>query len=157
MPSGGLREIEQDAVDLVGGFLTIRKGKSRAARRTLRLTAASRAVLAARLQTAGRWVFPSRRKPAAHIGNVQRMHDLVLKNAKLQFVPYDLRHTATTRWAEGGTDIATIAAWLGHANLRSIQKYVHPSREHLNAQAEKFEQMRVAAREKRPAEKARLQ
>ena len=152
-----LREIEQDAVDLVGGFLTIRKGKSLAARRTLRLTAASRAVLATRLQTPGRWVFPSRRKSAAHIGNAQRMHNLVLKKAKLQFVPYDLRHTAATRWAEGGTDIATIAAWLGHANLRSVQKYIHPSLEHLNAQAEKFERMWVATQEKRPAGKARLQ
>jgi integrase len=63
-----LREMEQDAVDLGGGFLTIRGGKSKAARRILRLTAASRTVLAKRLQTPGRWVFPSRRKPAAHIG-----------------------------------------------------------------------------------------
>ena len=75
------------------------------------------------------------------------MHDLVLKRAKLQFVPYDLRHTAATRWAEGGIDIATIAAWLGHANLRSVQKYIHPSHEHLNAQAEKFEQQWVSRAE----------
>ena len=149
-----LREMEQGAVDLAGGFLTIRRGKSKAARRTLRLTAASRCVLAARLQSPGRWVFPSHRVPALHIGNAQRMHALVLEKANLQFVPYDLRHTAATRWAEAGTDIATIASWLGHANLRSVQKYVHPSREHLNAQAEKFEQMWVA---KRPVEKARLQ
>jgi integrase len=81
------------------------------------------------------------------------MHELVLKKAKLQFVPYDLRHTAATRWAEGGTDIATIAAWLWHANLRSVQKYIHPSQEHLNAQAEKFERMWVATQEKRPEEK----
>jgi integrase len=87
---------------------------------------------------------------------VQRIHDLALKKAKLPFVPYDLRHTAATRWAEGGIDIATIAAWLGHANLRSVQKYVHPSREHLNAAAEKFEQM-WASREKQSEEKPRLQ
>jgi len=37
-------------------------------------------------------------------------------------------------------DIATIAAWLGHANLRSVQKYIHPSKAHLDATAEKFEQ-----------------
>ena len=140
-----LREMEQDAVDLGGGFLTIRRGKSKAARRILRLTAASRAALAKRLQTPATVGFPSLRKPAAHIGNAQRMHDLVLKRAKLQFVPYDLRHTAATRWAEGGIDIATIAAWLGHANLRSVPKYIHPSHEHLNAQAEKFEQQWVSA------------
>ena len=71
-------------------------------------------------------------------------------------MPYDLRHTAVTRWVEAGTDIATIAAWLGHANLRSVQKYIHPSLEHLNVQAEKFEQMWVAAQEKREGEKGRL-
>jgi integrase len=151
-----LREMEQGAVDLASGFLTIRRGKSKAARRTLRLTAASRSVLVKRLQSPGPWVFPSHRVPGAHIGNVQRIHSLVLKKAKLKFVPYDLRHTAATRWAESGTDIATIAAWLGHANLRSVQKYVHPSREHLNAQAEKFEQI-WAAREKQPEQKTRLQ
>ena len=138
-----LREMELDAVDLAVGFFTIRRGKSKAARRTLRLTAASSKVLTNRLLQPGRWVFPSRRKPAAHIGNVQRMHDLVLKEAKLRFVPYDLRHTAATRWAEAGTDIATIAAWLGHANLRSVQKYIHPSQEHLNMQAERFEKQWV--------------
>ncbi len=143
-----LREMEQVAVDLERGQFTIVKGKSAAARRTLRLTAVSRSVLATRLQNPGRWVFPSDRKPAAHIGNAQRMHDLVLKECGLNFVPYDLRHTFATRAAEAGVDIATLAAWLGHANLRSVQKYIHPSREHLNAQAERFERVWLALQEK---------
>ena len=41
--------------------------------------------------------------------------------------------------------------------MRSVQKYIHPSLEHLNAQAEKFEKMWVATQEKRSAGKARLQ
>ena len=64
-----LREMEQDAVDLAGGFCTIRKGKSKAAQRTLRLTVVvSRSVLSARLQKPGRWVFPSHRARGKHIG-----------------------------------------------------------------------------------------
>jgi integrase len=134
-----LREMEQAAVDIETGFFRIVRGKSHAAKRTLRMTAASRSVFARRLQAAGKWVFPSHRNPSRHIGNTQRMHDAVLERSKLNFVPYDLRHTAATRWAEGGRDIATIAAWLGHANLRSVQKYIHPSKEHLNAEAERAE------------------
>lgn len=136
-----LREMEQGAVDLAGGFFTIVRGKSTAARRTLRLTAASRSLLATRLQSSGKWIFPSHRNRGEHIGNVQRMHDAVLAESGLAFVPYDLRHTAATRWAEAGVDISTIAAWLGHANLRSVQKYIHPSKAHLNAAAERFEQL----------------
>jgi integrase len=134
-----LREMEKDAVDLEAGCFTIRKGKSRAARRTLRLTAASRSVLAKRLQSPGRWLFPSHKAIGKHIGPCQRLHEAALKRAKLEFVPYDLRHTAATRWGEAGVDIATIAAWLGHANLRTVQKYIHPSKEHLDAAAERFE------------------
>ncbi len=150
-----LREMEQSAVDLESGFFEVRRGKSKAAQRTLRLTAASRSVLAARLQRPGRWVFPSHRARGKHIGTAQRLHAAVLKKSGLAFVPYDLRHTAATRWGEHGVDIATIAAWLGHANLRTVQKYIHPSREHLNAKAEKFEAAWIAATVK-AAEKERV-
>jgi integrase len=136
-----LREMEQSAVDLAAGFFTIRKGKSAAAKRTLRLTPTSRDILARRLSTPCRWVFPSSKAPSKHIGAHQRLHEAALKKSGLNFVPYDLRHTAATRWAESGVDIVTIAAWLGHSNLRTVQKYIHPSKEHLHAQAERFEKV----------------
>ena len=69
------------------------------------------------------------------------MHLAALKKSGLNFVPYDLRHTAATRWAESGVDIVTIAAWLGHGDLRTVQKYLHPSRDHLHAQAERSEKI----------------
>jgi len=47
-------------------------------------------------------------------------------------VPYDLRHTFATRAAERGMPIPTLAAVLGHANLRSVMKYVHISQEHMD-------------------------
>lgn len=136
-----LRKMEQSAVDLSGGFFAIRRGKSAAAKRSLRLTAASRDILARRLSTANRWLFPSPKAPGKHIGAHQRLHLAALKRSGLNFVPYDLRHTAATRWAESGVDIVTIGVWLGHRDLRTLQKYLHPSRDHLHAQAERSEKV----------------
>jgi len=46
-------------------------------------------------------------------------------------VIYDFRHTFATRMAERGCDIATLAKILGHANLRSVMRYIHISQEHV--------------------------
>jgi site-specific recombinase XerC len=62
-----LRESEQAKVDLARGTISV-KGKSAAAKRTFPITAASRDVLARRLSVAGRWVFPSQKFPARHVG-----------------------------------------------------------------------------------------
>jgi integrase len=127
-----LRELKQADVDLEGKRLTIRRGKSHAARRTLKLTAESLEILARRLQNRNLWVFPSRVCPGRHIGNLQGTHNRVIDDTKLSFVPYDFRHTFATRAAERGMPLSTLAAVLGHANLRSVMKYVHVSQEHMD-------------------------
>ena len=134
-----LRALAQSDVDLEYGTLTIRWGKSDAAKRTLRLTAISREILARRLQTPGRWVFPSSKNPGEHIGVHQRLHEAVLKRAQVSFVPYDFRHTFATRAIERGVDLPTLAAIMGHANLRSIGKYVHISRQQMDVGMARFE------------------
>jgi len=57
----------------------------------------------------------------------------VLEATGLSFVPYDFRHTFATRAAARGVPLSSLAAILGHANLRSIAKYVHPQQEHMDA------------------------
>jgi len=39
--------------------------------------------------------------------------------------PHVLRHTCAMLLREAGTDLATIALWLGHEDLRSTQQYLH--------------------------------
>jgi len=135
-----LRALQQPSIDLEGGTLTITGGKSDAARRTLRLTAASRFVLSARLQEPGKWVFPSRRQPGRHIGQHQRLWKSVVKRAKLDgLVMYDLRHTFATRCVERGVELPELMAILGHGNLRSIMRYVHIRQKHMDAGMRKFE------------------
>lgn len=129
-----------DAVDFAHGRVTVARTKSEAGRRTLRLTDTSRAILEARRASgagAGRWVFPGRR-PGAHLTKLNASHDLVLERTGLAFVLYDLRHTFATRMAAAGCPVTTLARILGHANLRTIQRYVHPSQEDMDAAMEKY-------------------
>jgi integrase/recombinase XerD len=39
--------------------------------------------------------------------------------------PHVLRHTCAVNLLRGGVDIATIALWLGHADIRATQTYLH--------------------------------
>jgi site-specific recombinase XerD len=39
--------------------------------------------------------------------------------------PHTLRHTCAMRMLHAGIDIATIAIWLGHENIRTVQIYLH--------------------------------
>jgi integrase len=135
-----LRELLQENVDLRRGMLTIQRGKSKAARRVLPVTAASRDVLARRLQTPGLWVFPSQKYPDRHIGQAQRLWAAVTKRAGLNMVMYDLRHTFATRAVERGVELPKLMAILGHANLRSIMRYVHITAAHIEDGMRKFEE-----------------
>jgi len=40
--------------------------------------------------------------------------------------------------AEGGTDLATLAAILGHGSIRMVQAYVHPTAEHKKAAMRRY-------------------
>jgi integrase len=134
-----LRALRQSDIDLERGYLTIQQGKTDAARRSLLLTTASRDVLKRRLQNPGRWVFPSAKNPGAHIGQHQRLHTATVKRAKVSFVLYDCRHTFATRAVERGMELPKLMAILGHANLRSIMKYVHMTQAHIDDGMRKFE------------------
>lgn len=43
------------------------------------------------------------------------------------FRPYDTRHTALTRWAEGGMDIAALMSLAGHVSVRMMRHYARIS------------------------------
>lgn len=134
-----LIELQKRNVNLLTGHLRITSGKSKAAKRRLRISAVSAAILARRMETPGPWVFPSPRDSSKHRGPHWRMHEEVLKVTGLAFVPYDFRHTFATRAAASNMNISTLAAILGHSNLRSIQCYVHTSAETMDAEMERLE------------------
>lgn len=55
-------------------------------------------------------------------------------------VMYDLRHTFATRAVERGVPLPKLMAILGHANLRSIMRYVHMSQAHISEGMHQFEE-----------------
>jgi integrase len=45
----------------------------------------------------------------------------------MKFRLYDCRHTFASRAVEQGINLVTLAAMLGHANLKMVMRYAHPS------------------------------
>lgn len=127
-------------VDLERGMWTIPKSKSLAGRRTLRLTAEARSILGARIAAAqaSGWLFEGK-KADTHLKDVENSHQSVLEATGLRFVLYDLRHTFATRFYEATRDLEALRKVLGHANLRTILKYVHVSVEHVDSAMAIFE------------------
>lgn len=119
-------------VNLEAGKWFIPESKSTAGRRTLKLLPEVRSIFAVRIgeSTCG-WLFEGKSADAP-MKDAENAHKKVLKRSGLAFVLYDFRHTAATRWAERGMGVETIARLLGHANLRTVMRYVHLSQEHLD-------------------------
>jgi len=79
------------------------------------------------MDTDGPWIFPSDRYESSHITKLRTSHDRACRSAGVSFVLYDLRHTFGSRQAtQAKTDPFTLAAIMGHSNLRTIMRYVHP-------------------------------
>lgn len=144
----------KSAFDAERGELQILKGKSKSARRTLYLTDESVAILKARMSTPGPWLFPGDRNSSKHVVRLNAAHDDACAPEPtkddpnpqvLTFVLYDLRHTFGTRMALE-TDPFTLAAIMGHANLRTIQRYVHPSDEAKRTAMERYQAARNRAK-----------
>jgi integrase len=127
-------------VDVARAEWLIAGGKSKAARRILDLTPESAIIMEKRSMVAGPegFLFKGHRR-GTPLSNVENEHKRVLEASGLAFVIYDFRHTFATRFAEATAgDVVALAAILGHANLRTVMRYVHVSREHRRAQMSRF-------------------
>jgi integrase len=123
-----LLSVEASHVDLEHKTLRVVDGKSKAARRTLKLRAESVSILARLVSSAvGRYLFGGERNPKLKLSlsSCQNWHNRVLEASGVSCVIYDFRHTFATRSANSGMNLATLAKVLGHSSLRSVMKYVH--------------------------------
>ncbi len=78
----------------------------------------------------GTFLFPQNeiddRQP---IKTLNVFHRRSINKLGFKFRLYDCRHTFATRALESGIDLLTLAALLGHANLKMVTRYAHPSEE----------------------------
>jgi integrase len=124
------------------GYLQIREGKSRNARRTISLTVRVSAMLQRRaLTSTSGWVFPGKAKEPFLGTSLNHQHQKARTALKLpkDFVIHSLRHTMLTRLGEAGVDAFTIMRIAGHSSIVVSQRYVHPSSEAMERAFERLE------------------
>lgn len=127
MRRGEIFDLKWFDVDFNRRIVHIRQSKS-GRPRTIPLNATTQTLLEG-LPKTSEYVFPSP-KTERRLNDVGRQFERAVKNAKLvDFHFHDLRHTAATRMADAGADPFTLAAILGHSDIRMTARYTHATDE----------------------------
>ena len=66
------------------------------------------------------------------------------ETSRFGFVIYDFRHTFATRAAESWMPVVTLEVILGHADRRSVMKYIHVRRKSQDREMELFEAKNIS-------------
>jgi integrase len=121
------------------GFLRVREGKSKNARRVVPLTDRAAAMLRERVESSSApFVFANRGGEAYLVTSLNHVHRDAFApkvNGKRvpifpgDFVLHSLRHTMLTRLGESGVDAFTIMRIAGHSSIVVSQRYIHPTPE----------------------------
>jgi integrase len=121
------------------GFLRVREGKSKNARRVIPLTDRAAAMLRERLESkASQFVFANREGNPYLGTSINHLHrDACAPKIEgkrraifpADFVMHSLRHTMLTRLGESGVDAFTIMRIAGHSSIVVSQRYIHPTPE----------------------------
>ncbi len=131
----------------------VREGKSDRAVRDVPITSRALPIFKRRISKAkDEYLFPRR------VGNgydwsrpmteLEPAHLRALRKSGIEtpFRLYDLRHTYGTRAVEAGIDVFSVAKLMGHADLRTTERYVHLSKAHLEDAQKKIERFRAHQR-----------
>jgi integrase len=137
--------IKPENLHLDENYLFNPYGKTKAAKRRIKLTTVGKAVLARRMiackEAKSTFLFPHATDENRPVPKVNSAHDRAVKDSKVaHFRLYDLRHTWATRAVEAGIDLVTLAAMLGHSKINMVLRYAHPTQEHQTKAMEKMEQ-----------------
>jgi integrase len=152
----------QPAVRAKFGYIAIRGGKSRYAKRNLSLTARAAEMLKARKAASkSSWVFPGDSPDAPILGTSldhqhEEVRDDTLKWSK-EFVVHSLRHTMLTRLGEAGADAFTIMKIAGHSSVTVSQRYVHPTPEGMERAFERLQELNATKAEEAMVQEAKVE
>jgi len=148
---GELLGLTWDRVDLAQDVLVFADTKS-AKDRTVPLSdEAHRILVELRASATSDLVFPSP-KTGRRITDVKRGFKAACRQANIaDFRFHDLRHTFATRLAENGVEAFTIAALLGHADLRMKSRYAHATNPNLRRAIKGLRKSNVVSIQERKA------
>ena len=125
------------------GFIHVRKGKSKNARRNVTLSPRVRVMLDSRKASSkSAYVLTDATgtKPLS-IWTLEAQHKHMRQALKLpaDAVIHSFRHTFGTRLGEAGADAFTIMKAMGHSSVLVSQKYVHPTPEAMELAFERLD------------------
>lgn len=135
------------------GYIHVRSGKSKNAKRNLGLTERVRVRLESRkCEGASPYVFTNQAgNHPLSLFTLEAQHRRLREKQKLEdCVIHSLRHTFGTRMGEAGADAFTIMRLMGHSTVIVSQKCVHPTPESLERAFERLEAMNQKAVAKLP-------
>lgn len=85
------------------------------------------------------YVFPGDVKHVTYHQNAKKVWQKLRKENWPHVRIHDLRHTFASQLASKGADLQTIRDLLGHANIRSTERYAHLASHHLHSAVSKVE------------------
>src|SRR5215471_15055502 len=133
------------------GYLFVRAGKSKNARRHVSLTPRAQEMLVARsLESNSDYVFANRREEPYLVTTLDHLHKKLRDDLQLpkDCVIHSLRHTFLTRFGEAGADAFTIKKVAGHSSVTISERYIHPTPEGQERAFERFANLNQEAFEK---------
>jgi integrase len=139
------------------GYLRVREGKSKSARRIVPLTDRASSMLKERVaEQSGLLVFANRegkRYVSTSINHLHRKAFAPMVDGERRqlfpgdFVLHSLRHTMFTRLGESGVDAFTIMRIAGHSSIVVSQRYIHPSPESMERAMETLQRASARGRD----------
>jgi site-specific recombinase XerD len=95
-------------------------------------------------QPKGQWVFPNQMGSPISQHTVRKYTRKIAAahpNDLPALSPHVLRHTAASLWLKQGKDLKTVQVLLGHKNIATTSRYLHPDNEMLQDAVDSFDSL----------------